>query len=130
MTSFRFSQVASAAVAALCLAGTVNPSPAAAKPLPQQSAPDNSQNNQNQSATADNQSNATTDRHLAAKVRRAIIADKELSTYAHNVKILTANGEVTLKGPVKSDDEKQKVFADASGVVSADKINNQLTVKQ
>jgi len=94
--------------------------------------PDNSAQNkaQNQGKTADNQPNATSDRHTAARVRKAIIADKNLSTYAHNVKIVAKGGTVTLKGPVRSDDEKQKVVSDAASVVSADKVVDRLTVKQ
>ncbi len=91
---------------------------------------DNSGKNKAHSKTADNQPNATEDRLTTQKVRKAIIADKGLSTYAHNVKIITENGTVTLKGPVKSDDEKQKVAADAAGVVAQDKLVNQITVKQ
>ena len=95
-------------------------------------APDNSKQNQtqNQTGTADNQPNAQSDRTTTANVRKAIVADKTLSTYAHNVKIITANGAVTLKGPVKSDAEKQQVATDAASVIPADKITNQLTVKQ
>ena len=92
--------------------------------------PDNSGHNKHHAKTADNQTNAKDDRLTTQKVRKAIIADKGLSTYAHNVKIITENGTVTLKGPVKSDDEKQKVAADAAGVVSQDKVVDQLTVKQ
>jgi hyperosmotically inducible periplasmic protein len=99
-------------------------------PLLAQTAPDNSRQNKNHSDTADNQSNATDDRATTAKIRKAITSDKDLSTYAHNVKIITVNGAVTLKGPVKSDDEKQKIAADAAAVVSTDKITNDLTVKQ
>lgn len=95
-----------------------------------QNAPDNSKQNANQNATADNQPNASSDRHTTAQIRKAIVHDKNLSTYAHNVKIITSSGAVTLKGPVKSDDEKQQVAADAATVVSADKITNELTVKQ
>lgn len=95
-----------------------------------QQAPDNSGQNKGQSPTADKQSTAKSDRETTAKIRKAIIADKELSTYAHNVKIITANGTVTLKGPVKSDDEKQKVATDAASIVSTDRITNDLTVKQ
>jgi len=90
--------------------------------------PDNSAQNKNQDQTAQNQSSAASDRELTAKVRKAIIADKDLSTYAHNIKIITQNGTVTLKGPVKSDDEKQKIESDAAGVVARDSILNQLTV--
>jgi osmotically-inducible protein OsmY len=92
--------------------------------------PDNSVQNKAQSPTADNQTNAQSDRMLAQQVRKAIVSDKDLSTYAHNVKVIVANGAVTLKGPVKSDDEKQKVASDASSVAGAGTISNQLTVKQ
>jgi hyperosmotically inducible protein len=91
---------------------------------------DNSSQNKSQGATADNQSNAKADRMMTAQIRRAIIKDKTLSMDAHNVKILVQNGNVTLKGPVKSDEEKQKVLADAASVSSSDKIADQLTVKQ
>jgi len=80
--------------------------------------------------TADKQPNAQADRLTTANVRKAIMADKDLSVYAHNVKIITQGGTVTLKGPVKSDDEKNKVATDAASVVSQDKVVNQLTVKQ
>ncbi|HUD22814.1 MAG TPA: BON domain-containing protein [Acidobacteriaceae bacterium] len=92
--------------------------------------PDNSVQNKDHSTTADNQPNAKNDRLLVQQVRKAIVADKDLSTYAHNVKVVVMNGSVTLKGPVKSDEEKQKVASDAASVVSADNIANQLTVKQ
>ena len=92
-------------------------------------APDNSANNKQQVVTADQQSNAPSDRTITQKIRKALMADKSLSTYAHNVKIITQEGMVTLKGPVKSEDEKQKVVAAATQVVNANKIDNQLTVK-
>jgi len=94
-----------------------------------QTAPDNSARNRKQGTTADSQTDARADRLTTAKVRRAIIADKDLSIYAHNVKIITLNGTVTLKGPVKSEEEKQKVAADAAGATSASAITNQLTIK-
>ncbi len=91
---------------------------------------DNSAQNKSQSPTAQNQPNAKSDRLTTANVRKAIMADKDLSTYAHNVKIVTVNGAVTLKGPVQSDDEKQKVAADAASAVPGANVDNQLTVKQ
>jgi osmotically-inducible protein OsmY len=112
---------------AVACAGLVLSLPAHAQSSAQ---PDNSAQNKNQTNTADNQPNATSDRQTTAQVRKAIIADKDLSTYAHNVKVITKDGTVTLKGPVKSDDEKQKVVNDAASVVSADKVVDQLTVKQ
>ena len=97
----------------------------------QQTAPDNSKQNANEprDRTADKQPNAQSDLKTAALVRKAIVADKSLSTYAHNVKVLVVDGRVTLKGPVHSEDEKAKVAADAATVVSADAVSNQLTVK-
>ena len=96
----------------------------------QNTKPDNSAQNKHQAQTAQSQSSAASDRELTAKVRKAIIADKDLSTYAHNIKIITQNGAVTLKGPVKSDQEKQKIESDVAGVVSRDSIVDQLTVSQ
>jgi hyperosmotically inducible periplasmic protein len=117
------------AAIALCCCIHLN----ASQPVPQsgtsQTAPDNSNQNKNQTPTADNQSNVQSDRMTTAKIRKAINSDKKLSTYAHNVKIITLNGSVTLKGPVKSDEEKEKVAAMAANIVSADKVNDQLTVK-
>lgn len=95
-----------------------------------QSAPDDTAQNKAHNTTADSQSNASEDRHTTAQIRKAIMADKSLSTYAHNVKIITVNGAVTLKGPVQTEDEKQKVASDAASVVTADKVSNELTVKQ
>ncbi len=92
-------------------------------------APDNTAHNKQHDVTADQQSNATDDRAITQKIRKAIVADKSLSSYAHNVKIITTNGAVTLKGPVKSDEEKQLVATKAAEIVDASRIDNQLTVK-
>lgn len=54
--------------------------------------------------------------------------DKSLSTYAHNVKVISQNGMVTLKGPVKSEEEKQAIEAKAAQIAGADKVTNQLEV--
>ena len=91
--------------------------------------PDNSRSNQGQHTTAESQSSHTSDRELTAKVRRTLIHDKNLSTYGHNVKIITRDGAVTLKGPVHSTEEKQAIVADAAGVVGQDKITDQLSIK-
>ena len=93
-------------------------------------APDNSAQNRHATPTADNQSNAKADRMTTAEIRRAIVKDRTLSLDAHNVKIIVRNGNVTLKGPVKSPEEKQKVLADAASVTSPDRVADQLTVKQ
>ena len=81
--------------------------------------------------TADQQKENAADRELTKHIRRSIMADKSLSTYAHNIKIISQNGVVTLKGPVKSDDEKRVVMAKAVDVAgSADKVTDQISVKQ
>jgi hyperosmotically inducible periplasmic protein len=130
MTQLRLSLAASAVLSVLCLANVPSSLGALVQLPSAQTAPDNSAQNKDQALTADNQANAKTDRTTTANIRKAIIADKDLSTYAHNVKIITVNGAVTLKGPVTSDGEKEKVATDAASVVSADKITNHLTVKQ
>ena len=129
MAQLSTSLFASAAVLAVCFTNLGAASQVLAQTSTSQAAPDNSAQNKLHTKTADNQTNAAADRHTTAAIRKAIIADKGLSIYAHNVKIITANGTVTLKGPVKSDEEKQKVASDAATVVSADKVTNQLTVK-
>ncbi|MEO6828276.1 MAG: BON domain-containing protein [Acidobacteriaceae bacterium] len=91
-------------------------------------APDNSAQNKDRSHTADQQSNKKSDLAITRKIRRSVIADKSLSTYAHNVKIITRHGMVTLKGPVASEEEKQAVVSKAESIVAADKVNNQITV--
>ena len=130
MNSPRFALVAFAAIAVLCLASTPLAPRALAQTDSTQTVPDNSKNNKDHAQTADSQSNAKADRQTTASVRKAIVADKDLSTYAHNIKIITINGAVTLKGPVKSEDEKQKIASDTESVVAADRITNELTVKQ
>ena len=100
---------------------------------PSATAPDNSARNKDHNATptADQQPANKSDTEITRDIRRSIVSDKSLSTYAHNVKIITQNGAVTLKGPVNSDDEKQTVAAKAAEVVGGpDKVTNQLTVKQ
>ncbi len=79
--------------------------------------------------TADQQAENRTDRDLTQQIRQAIIADKTFSTYAHNVKVITQNGQVTLKGPVRSEDEKQVIEAKAAAIAGDAKVTSELTVK-
>jgi hyperosmotically inducible protein len=122
-----FRNVALAATALLCLTGT---STTWALTSSGMQAQDNSSQNKAHIETADNQPNSKADRQITAKIRKAIVSEKDLSTYAHNIKVITVNGQVTLKGPVQTEDEKQKVASIAANVVSPDKIVNDLTVKQ
>jgi len=80
-------------------------------------------------ATADQQKMNQPDRKITQEIRKAVMADKSLSTYAHNVKIITQNGTVTLKGPVRSDEEKKTIVAKATEVAGAGKVTDELTVK-
>ncbi len=76
---------------------------------------DNTKTNQRDKSkaepTADQQKENQSDRELTQQIRRAIVQDKSLSTYAHNVKIISEDGMVTLKGPVRSEEEKTAVEA-------------------
>ncbi len=97
----------------------------------QQPATDNTKMNQadrNDQPTADQQKNNPSDRELTQHIRQAIMEDKSLSTYAHNVKIISQNGVVTLKGPVRSDDERRAIQAKANDVAGEGKVVNELTV--
>jgi osmotically-inducible protein OsmY len=79
--------------------------------------------------TADNAKNNKSDVKLAADIRKSIVADKSLSTYAHNVKIIVRNGTVTLTGPVRSEEEKKTVVDKATSVAgSAATVNDQITI--
>src|SRR6266849_4003837 len=84
----------------------------------------NKRDRSKQELTADQQKMNGTDRELTRKIRRSIMNDKSLSTYAHNVKIIARNGTVTLKGPVRSEDEKKAVEAKAAEVAGAASITN------
>jgi hyperosmotically inducible periplasmic protein len=79
--------------------------------------------------TADQQKENQPDREIARRIRRSIVQDKTLSSYAHNVKVIAQNGTVTLKGPVRSDEEKTAVEAKAAEIAGADKVTSQLEVK-
>jgi hyperosmotically inducible protein len=80
-------------------------------------------------ATADQQKENRPDRDITRDIRRSIMQDKSLSSYAHNVKIISQNGMVTLKGPVRSEDEKMAVESKAAAVAGKDKVTSQLEVK-
>ena len=96
--------------------------------------PDNTRTNKRDrnanEPTADQQKSNSTDRDLTKKIRQSIVADKSLSTYAHNVKVISQNGTVTLKGPVRSEEEKKAVVEKATEAAgNSAKIVDELTVK-
>lgn len=99
-----------------------------------QTQPDNTKVNQRDRAsgepTADQQKMDSSDRKLSASIRKSIMDDKSLSTYAHNIKIVSQNGTVTLKGPVRSEEERKAIVSKATAVVgSASQIHDELSVK-
>jgi hyperosmotically inducible periplasmic protein len=120
-----------AALTGITAAGLVVSSITAAAQNPPQ--PDNTRvNKQDRAAgavTADQQKENRSDRDLSQQIRKAVVGDKSLSTYAHNVKIVARNGTVTLKGPVRSDEEKKTIMTKAEEVAGAGKVTDQLTVK-
>jgi hyperosmotically inducible periplasmic protein len=94
----------------------------------QQPAPDNTKANKGTSPTADQQSTDPADREITKKIRKAIHQDSSISVYAHNIKIITQGGKVTLKGPVHSEQEKASIAAKAAAVAGDGNVTNQIDV--
>ncbi len=96
-------------------------------------APDNTGINKrdrnNNEMTADEQGQSAGDIDMTRKIRQAIVEDDSLSTYAKNVKIITKDGMVTLKGPVRSEQEKSTIEAKAAAIAGTAKIRNEIEVK-
>jgi len=103
--------------------------PASSASVPADNTKVNQRDQQTGAPTADQQNNNRSDRDITQQIRKAIMSDKSLSTYAHNVKIITQSGQVTLKGPVRSDDEKRTVEAKAAEVAGENKVTSELAVK-
>jgi hyperosmotically inducible periplasmic protein len=97
-----------------------------------QTPPDNTKVNTRDRATgavtADQQKENIGDRDVARKIRQSLMKDKALSTYAHNVKVIAQGGQVTLKGPVRSDEERRVVEAKALEVAGAGHVTNEMSV--
>jgi len=70
------------------------------------------------------------DLQISASIRKSVVDDKSLSTNAHNIKIITAAGKVTLRGPVKSESEKSKIEGYAKTVGGVNGIDNMLEVEK
>jgi osmotically-inducible protein OsmY len=123
-------------LAALALAGGTF-SPALAENQTQhqilaQTAPDNTEKNvrdrDGDTLTPGDQSSDPNDVELTRRIREAVVADKSLSTTAHNIKIITVNGIVTLRGPVTSAQEKTKIAETAQKLAGKKQVENQLEV--
>jgi hypothetical protein len=81
------------------------------------------------SASADEPAQSSKDRELAREIRRALVTDKSLSIRAHNIKIIAKNGVATLKGTVRSEQEKRAIAAKAIEIAGADNVKDEITVK-
>jgi len=92
-------------------------------------APDNTKVNKTATPTGDKAGNAASDREIMQKVRKAVMDDKSLSTYAHNVKIIAKDGKVTLKGPVRSEEEKAAIERIANENAGSGNVTNEITIK-
>jgi hyperosmotically inducible periplasmic protein len=99
---------------------------------PQQTAPDNTKTNkddvQKDAITADQQKMNPSDREITRKIRASIMDDKSLSTYAHNIKIISQGGRVTLKGPVRTEKEKTGVEAKAAAIAGATNVTSEIAI--
>jgi osmotically-inducible protein OsmY len=114
---------------AVLLLGTI---PVSAQ-QPPQTPPDNTKVNKRDrnpgEITADQQKETASDREVSSKIRKALTSDKSLSTYAHNIKVVSHNGTVTLKGPVHSDEEMKSIMDKATAIAGDNKVVNEMTVK-
>ena len=94
--------------------------------------PDNSGRNvrdrNDQTKTAGDQSESEADRTISQNIRRALTSDDSLSTNGKNAKIITVDGKVTLRGPVKSENEKSTIGAKAQQVAGVKNVDNQLEI--
>jgi hyperosmotically inducible periplasmic protein len=101
-------------------------------PKTQTPAPDNTKINERDRntarPTADQQKENRSDLEITREIRRSITQDKALSTYAKNVKIITKDGGVTLKGPVRSEEEKKVIETKANDVAGATHVKSELEV--
>jgi hyperosmotically inducible periplasmic protein len=91
-------------------------------------AADNTKANKDGGMTADQQKENKHDREITRQIRKALVADKSLSSYAHNVKIITTNGTVTLRGPVRTEEEKSSIESKAKAIAGVSDVKNELTI--
>jgi len=131
VTTFLFSLLVAVAFTA-CDADRSERSSVDGKSGPTATAPDNTARNERDrggdTKTPGDQAENDADRTITQNVRRAITSDDRLSTYAQNIKIITADGTVTLRGPVRNENEKKEIEAKAKQVAGVKRVDNQLEV--
>lgn len=119
-------------ITAGCLVTSANPgwaAPVSAKFMYQQNgAVDTSRDARAKGPTADQQKDNKADRKMTQDIRQTVYKDKTLSTMAHQVKIITVGGEVTLRGVVRSEEEKRSIEEKATSIAGAGKVKNEIVV--
>jgi hyperosmotically inducible periplasmic protein len=124
MHQYHLKRVVHAVVSAACLSTAIT----VLAQTPADNTKVNSRDRAKGEVTADQQKENAGDREIASKIRKSLVSDKSLSTYAHNVKVVAQDGQVTLKGPVRSEDEKRSVAAKAAAIVGAAHVTNEISI--
>jgi osmotically-inducible protein OsmY len=112
--------------AVLVAAGQVN---AQGTSTPADNTKVNSRDRKTGAVTAGQQKENQGDRELTANIRKALRDNKELSTYAHNLKVVSRDGMVTVKGPVRSQEEKKTVESIATEIAGTGKVKSMISVQ-
>jgi hyperosmotically inducible periplasmic protein len=105
------------------------PAPAASESTDAENTNRNSSGENKNTDTAEKQSNSKDDLSLTQKIRQAVMKEGSLSMNAKNVKIIARDGNITLKGPVDSQHEKDTIGTKAGEIAGKDKVDNRLEVK-
>jgi len=125
-------QILIAIIAMFVIGGCSKDRAADEKTVQSTPAPDNSgvnvRDRNDQTTTAGDQAENEADRKISQNIRQSLTADDTLSINGKNVKVITIDGKVTLRGPVKSDQEKSAIAAKAQQVAGVKNVDNQLEV--
>jgi osmotically-inducible protein OsmY len=102
----------------------------AAEPKDADNTAKNVRDREDRTATPMDQGGSEGDRTITAEIRKQIVDNDSLSTNAKNVKIITQDGVVTLRGPVKSPDEKTTVAGIARKAAGVKRVDDQIEVER
>jgi len=92
--------------------------------------PDNTKKNATEQKTAEEQGGSATDREMTKNIRREMVKNDSLSSMAKNTKVITVGGNVTLRGPVHSEEEKTTIASIAEKIAGKGKVTNHLEIKK
>ena len=123
--------ILSTLIAGTWLAGAAwagDPDPARPQDYPADNTGRNMRDRDDSAVVPTDQSESPADRKVTQKIRSAVVEDESLSTSAHNVKIITVDGVVTLRGPVKSERERNVIAAKAKSVAGVKQVENKLEI--